>query len=101
MSTNMKYILIILLLLSTTGCVSLRTPVENQAGIDAMNIAANGGNPPTMFLGMKLYPHAAAKILMTPPASLSGGGTSVTVTSHTYTRGNTTTTYYNVYGGRR
>jgi hypothetical protein len=70
----MKYILLLLILSLTSGCISLRTPVEHQAAYEAANIAANDGQPPTMFLGMKLYPHAARNILMTPPASLSGGG---------------------------
>ena len=61
----MKYITILLALSLTSGCLS-RTSVGNQADIDAMNIAYNDGKAPTMFLGMKLYPHAARNILMTP-----------------------------------
>ena len=111
----MKHILILLALLLTTGCGTM--PVDGYAmraqmasyykipnpesfsSIEEMKIAANEGKPPVNFLGLKLYPHAAAKILMTKHNF--GSPTTVTVTSRTYTRGNTTTTYHTVYGLRR
>lgn len=91
----MKHILILLALLSTSGCATM--PVDSRA--DEFNIAANDGKPPVNFLGLKLYPHAAANILMTKHNF--GSPSTVTVTSRTYTSGNTTTTYHTVYGLRR
>ena len=91
----MKYILILIALLSTSGCATM--PVDSRA--DEFNIAANDGKPPVNFLGLKLYPHAGAKILMTKHNF--GRPSTISITTTTQTRGNTTTTHSTVYGLRR
>jgi hypothetical protein len=96
---TMKHILILIALSLSSGCAHMPIDGYDIREREAANIAANEGKPPVNFLGLKLYPHAAAKILMTKHNF--GSPSTVTVTSRTYTRGNTTTTYHTVYGLRR
>ena len=88
----------LLVLSLSSGCLS-RTSSGNQSEIDAANIAANDGKPPTMFLGIKLYPHAAMKIATTPMiltptcSSHRSSGTYINTTTIVKSSNGSTTTY--------
>jgi hypothetical protein len=86
----MKYILI-LLAISLTGCTTATN--YTQAEKDD-----NCGEPPKIFLGMKVYPNASLKILNTPmmlaPSCSVGRSTTTyinTTTTVKHSNGSTTT----------